>query len=306
MHRMRRNDIEGMARRVDSAQSLRAYSPKNSNSSYVITTPFAITSSPAQPPTATSTRSVPMVGPAVAECDVQTLLRITDDLTRMADSAEQLDEVVAHIHVLIPFEKCVLFHEWAAEPHAGTSIYEFSCSSDGPCTRTFEGRQSLCIEHYLASLHRTATLRNAFFWSSLSSDSQVQGALQPASERRGVAGCFKSVDAKMGGSATLIQLQCAGKSSAEEHLLFANFIVLYLHLCFVRWGRDFNSWSARHNLTSKEKEVLQWVVEGKTSWEIGKILSVSERTVKFHLRNIYSKLNVTNRTQAVTMASRCG
>jgi DNA-binding CsgD family transcriptional regulator len=59
-----------------------------------------------------------------------------------------------------------------------------------------------------------------------------------------------------------------------------------------------------HNLTSKEREVLQWIVQGKTSKETGMILSIAERTVKFHLRNIYSKLNVVNRAQAVTVASR--
>lgn len=59
-----------------------------------------------------------------------------------------------------------------------------------------------------------------------------------------------------------------------------------------------------NSLTGKEKEVLRWIAEGKTSREVGMILSISERTVKFHLRNIYSKLNVVNRTQAVTIASR--
>lgn len=57
-------------------------------------------------------------------------------------------------------------------------------------------------------------------------------------------------------------------------------------------------------LTAKEREVLQRIVEGKTSREVGKQLSISERTVKFHLRNIYSKLNVINRSQAVAMAMR--
>lgn len=58
------------------------------------------------------------------------------------------------------------------------------------------------------------------------------------------------------------------------------------------------------SLTNKEKEVLERIVEGKTSREVGQLLSISERTVKFHLRNIYSKLNVINRSQAVAMAMR--
>lgn len=55
-------------------------------------------------------------------------------------------------------------------------------------------------------------------------------------------------------------------------------------------------------LTSREKECLQWAAVGKTSWEIGYILSVSERTVIFHIGNATKKLGATNRRQAVARA----
>lgn len=53
------------------------------------------------------------------------------------------------------------------------------------------------------------------------------------------------------------------------------------------------------DLSEKEVEVLQWVREGKTSWEIALIREVSEATIKYHLKAIYNKLGVTNRAQAV-------
>lgn len=43
-------------------------------------------------------------------------------------------------------------------------------------------------------------------------------------------------------------------------------------------------------LTAREREVLCWTAEGKTACEIGKILSISERTVNFHVNNILEKL----------------
>lgn len=58
----------------------------------------------------------------------------------------------------------------------------------------------------------------------------------------------------------------------------------------------------RLNLTARETDVLHWVAEGKSSWEIGMILSISERTVKFHLSNIYRKFGVTSRAQAIVHA----
>ncbi|RFA29890.1 hypothetical protein CAI21_08635 [Alkalilimnicola ehrlichii] len=55
-------------------------------------------------------------------------------------------------------------------------------------------------------------------------------------------------------------------------------------------------------LSPREEEVLKWASDGKTVWEIGKILQLSEGTVKFHLSNIYRKLDVTNRAQAIAAA----
>jgi DNA-binding CsgD family transcriptional regulator len=59
-------------------------------------------------------------------------------------------------------------------------------------------------------------------------------------------------------------------------------------------------------LTERETEVLKWTGEGKSSWEIGMILNISERTVKYHTNNIKSKLNAVNRAHAVAKAFRFG
>jgi len=59
-------------------------------------------------------------------------------------------------------------------------------------------------------------------------------------------------------------------------------------------------------LTSQEHECLRWLAEGKTSWEIGIILEISEHTVRSYLRTIFLKLDVTNRAMAVARAMRLG
>ncbi|PQZ90985.1 MULTISPECIES: response regulator transcription factor [Pseudomonas] len=59
-------------------------------------------------------------------------------------------------------------------------------------------------------------------------------------------------------------------------------------------------------LTPAELEILRWAAGGKTVWEISRIRATSEATVKFHLRNIYCKLQVTNRVQAMNEAARQG
>ncbi|NUG13402.1 LuxR family transcriptional regulator [Acinetobacter seifertii] len=60
------------------------------------------------------------------------------------------------------------------------------------------------------------------------------------------------------------------------------------------------------NLSNREKEVLRWSAEGKTASEIALILSISERTVTFHVVNAMQKLNVNNKISAVIRAIMLG
>jgi two-component system response regulator DevR len=55
-------------------------------------------------------------------------------------------------------------------------------------------------------------------------------------------------------------------------------------------------------LSPRELDVLRIVAEGRSNAEVAKTLWVTEQTVKFHLRNIYRKLGVSNRTEASSWA----
>lgn len=59
-------------------------------------------------------------------------------------------------------------------------------------------------------------------------------------------------------------------------------------------------------LTSRELNVLEFLAQGLSNKEIGARLSITETTVKSHLRSIFAKLNVLSRTEAVTAANRRG
>ena len=56
----------------------------------------------------------------------------------------------------------------------------------------------------------------------------------------------------------------------------------------------------------REIAVLRLVAEGKANKEIAQALSLSEETVKAHLKNLFAKLDVNDRTHAVTIAVRRG
>ena len=59
-------------------------------------------------------------------------------------------------------------------------------------------------------------------------------------------------------------------------------------------------------LTRREREILQLVAEGHSNAQLARMLWVTEQTVKFHLSNIYRKLDVSNRTEASRWAQLNG
>lgn len=64
-----------------------------------------------------------------------------------------------------------------------------------------------------------------------------------------------------------------------------------------------NSSKRRKTLLSpREAEALTWVARGKSTWEISRILEISEKSVEFYLESCKHKLQATNRTQAVVKA----
>lgn len=60
------------------------------------------------------------------------------------------------------------------------------------------------------------------------------------------------------------------------------------------------------SLTPRELECLGWAAQGKSSWEISRILGCSEATVNFHFANIRRKFNVATRQQAIVKSIRIG
>ena len=62
----------------------------------------------------------------------------------------------------------------------------------------------------------------------------------------------------------------------------------------------------RRLFTPREVEVLHWIANGKSDWQVGQILMISHKTVNYHVERAKRKLKVCTRMQAVFAAAECG
>lgn len=80
----------------------------------------------------------------------------------------------------------------------------------------------------------------------------------------------------------------------------------HLHQALVREAEAHAGQTPETYISARERDVLNWLKEGKSSWEIAMVLGISERTVNFHVYNLMRKLGVATRPQAVAVALRRG
>lgn len=99
-----------------------------------------------------------------------------------------------------------------------------------------------------------------------------------------------------------VRAVAAGKSHVDQH-----FLQSVLRKLNDSPSHDLDSsYAYVEPLTPREMDVLQLMVEGLTNQRIAKMLGLSVYTVKGYVQNIFQKLNVNDRTQAVVQAIRRG
>lgn len=98
-----------------------------------------------------------------------------------------------------------------------------------------------------------------------------------------------------------------GEGVSPRHAQVLDLLVPHMHVALVRVMADVPAMGEegglpRVRLTPREREVLSWMVEGKTNWEIAQIGGRSEHTVRHQVARLLVKLNASNRAQAVARA----
>lgn len=118
--------------------------------------------------------------------------------------------------------------------------------------------------------------------------------------------CTHGIPGVAGSRGSMFCFSGSSITCSDRHKAILDVLIPHLHMALSSIVKGKSHEKKDVTLSIREKEVLDWLKEGKTSWDISAILKISERTVNFHVTNILRKLQVVNRAQAVAVAIRSG
>jgi DNA-binding CsgD family transcriptional regulator len=151
---------------------------------------------------------------------------------------------------------------------------------------------SVGVANYEDSLHshRNSLIR---FWRKVNPESETTHW-----------GWTTRLDSTVNMSASLVALSTTPHPEDSELPIYALIAAHLSHWLLSRaLGRER---VGKYSLSSKEREVLRWTADGKTSGDIALLLSVSENTINFHHKNIKEKLVTSTKTSSAVYAATLG
>lgn len=134
--------------------------------------------------------------------------------------------------------------------------------------------------------------QSPLFWDDARSHGLAVGWAQSSYDAKGVAGMLTL--ARSGEALGATELQASATKM--------KWLVQVAHESMTRL-MSIRVPETRIALTAREIDVLRWTADGKTSSEVGEIMSISERTVNFHINNSLEKLGAVNKTAGVIKAA---
>jgi DNA-binding CsgD family transcriptional regulator len=157
-------------------------------------------------------------------------------------------------------------------------------------------------------VRRTPMFSKPFMWDQLVRSEHLQPNERLVMEESREAGLKHGISVPLfGPSGRVSVLSFASRfDDAEPALRMTHLSVLawQFHVAFAEIAQPMEPRKERIELSNRERDCLRWTAEGKSSWDIGMILNISDNTVNFHIKKAMRKLETTSRTVAVVKAIR--
>ncbi|MBZ2206845.1 LuxR C-terminal-related transcriptional regulator [Massilia soli] len=137
-------------------------------------------------------------------------------------------------------------------------------------------------------------------------------AVQQRLEKSGFDNVLVNGSGVLAGGASVFALLGLPMKPGPRQAYFLELVHPHLHFALLRSSHKETpraaqaSVAAARPLSAREAEILSWVREGKSNFEIGSILGISALTVKNHLQRVYRALGVSNRAHALARCHALG
>jgi len=244
----------------------------------------------------------------VYNCTFQHSLKIIE-LSQKAKSEDDIARIIDVLHDIISFESAAIFVASKQNDDLNIKqVFNHSYNQDllDRCMKDGNSHFSLMMNNVI-QFNRPMVWNDMWQPAKCPSSFGVVGAIRCFGDAQGIMFPFS-----VGQSSYSIATLSMEFKRESDHIYYGNRFLSYISALLQYPCKAVNRIiSCRYEsgvnlLTSRETQVLEWAAKGKTAWEVATILSISERTVKFHLTNIYQKLNVINRQQAIAKALHSG
>lgn len=206
--------------------------------------------------------------------NLETLITTLENI----DSVDALNSVLLDLPDSHNYQWCgiILFRPISAMQHDSVSIGDIPRDFHGQCM------ESNLLFHYCTSQFQP-TLASAIYKAEKKQSLENQSILLiPMKGQASNCGCL------------ILKISDSALPFVKQLGWYWSIVSPYLYDATKRTS----PWKATP-ISKRELECIRWASEGKTSWEISKILSITESTVNFHLANCINKTESVNRQQAI-------
>jgi LuxR family transcriptional regulator, quorum-sensing system regulator BjaR1 len=159
-----------------------------------------------------------------------------------------------------------------------------------------------------ARLHLSRSVE-PFLWSEMTAcdayTPQQKKIVYEASEFRMKSGIIFPMPGLRSGPA-MVTIAGENDDVSDDDLMRLHLAAIYTHAVVRKLSRLHSDQPIRPSFSPRERECLQWYAAGKSEWEIGEILSISEKTANTYLERAKQKLGVATRKQAIVAGLRNG
>jgi LuxR family quorum-sensing system transcriptional regulator CciR len=170
------------------------------------------------------------------------------------------------------------------------------------CERYFERK----YDEVDPVVRRTPMLSTPFLWDHLLITEQLSARERVVIEESRDAGLKNGISVPLFGRSGRVSVLSFASSSDDadpgRHMRHLNALAWQFHVAFADIAQPAKQAKPKIELSDRERVCLQWTAEGKSSWDIGMILNISENTVNFHIQRAMKKLGTPSRVVAVVTA----